>query len=160
MSDKDQTDLKAEKISRSMPDYQTIWSVFKKSFPLAEQYPAWMLRTLSHMPGFHSIAFYDGEELCGFAYYINFFWKRIFLLYLAVNPEIRSKGYGSRILTWLKQRNRNGQIILNVEKDDPKADNHEQRMKRIEFYRRNGIYETGKYFWASGVIYEVLSTRK
>lgn len=45
-----------------------------------------------------------------------------------------------------------------MEAPDEKADNMEQREKRIEFYRKNQIYETNNFFDFDGVRYEILST--
>ena len=49
-------------------------------------------------------------------------------------------------------------IVLNVEPLDSAADNHEQRKRRIAFYTRHGICETGYGFSADGVEYSVLAS--
>ena len=64
------------------------------------------------------------------------------ILYLAVNDKIRSKGYGSAILQCIKQRFSNKAIALNIEPLDPKSDNYAQRIKRFEFYLKNGFVDT------------------
>lgn len=61
--------------------------------------------------------------------------KYVFVLYLAVNDRIRSKGYGTKILDWLKQ-NTEKIIVLNVEAINSSAKNALQREKRISFYNR------------------------
>lgn len=58
--------------------------------------------------------------------------KYIFVLYLAVNDRIRSKGYGTKMLDWLKH-NTDKIIVLNVEAIDPLAENAQQREKSISF---------------------------
>ena len=63
----------------------------------------------------------------------------IFITYIAINDEIRSKGYGSKILTYLKENNPTLPISLNVEMLDDNASNKEQRIKRVVFYERNGF---------------------
>lgn len=149
--------LQAVKIRRLMKDYGTIKDIFKKSFPRAEQCPVWILRLISHRKGIHSEAFYDANELCGFCYYmVNA--KTVFILYLVVNPSVRSKGYGSRILSWLKEEYQGRTIFLDAEKKDEKASNALQRIRRMEFYRRNGILETNHFFDYDDVSYEILST--
>ena len=50
-------------------------------------------------------------------------------------------------------------IILDVEKADDSADNARQRRRRIEFYRRNGFYETDQTFAMRGVRYRIMSTK-
>ncbi|MEE0449606.1 MAG: hypothetical protein UC928_06895 [Collinsella sp.] len=83
--------------------------------------------------------------------------KYIFVLYLAVNNRIRSKGYGTKMLDWLKH-NTNKIIVLNVEAIDPLAENAQQREKRISFYGRNGIVDTGCKFVDEGETYSVLTS--
>lgn len=149
--------LHAVAIRRSMNDYGMIREIYKKSFPRAEQCPVWMLRLMSHRKGIHSEAFYDREVLCGFCYYmVN--EKTVFILYLAVNPDARSKGYGSQILTWLKEMYQGRTLFLDAEKKDEKAPNAVQRIRRMEFYRKNGILETNHFFDYDDVSYEILST--
>ena len=83
--------------------------------------------------------------------------KYIFVLYLAVNDQIRSKGYGTKILGWLKQ-NTEKIIVLNAESLNLSAENALQREKRISFYSRNGIFDTGCRFVDEGEKYSVLAS--
>ena len=86
--------------------------------------------------------------------------KTVFILFLAVNDKIRSKGYGSQIIAWLKENYPNREIFLDVEKPDENAENNKQRVKRMEFYKRNGIFDTNHFFVYDGVTYEILCTNK
>ena len=142
-----------------MKDYKKIVSIYKTSFPKAERFPIWILRLLSHLKTVNSFAFYDKDKLCGFSYFlVN--EETVFILFLAVNNEIRSKGYGSQILSWIKNKYKDKTIFLDVEKIDKSADNYNQRVKRIEFYEKNGIYQTNNFFTYDDVTYEILSTDK
>ena len=142
-----------------MTDYALILEIYRNSFPEIERFPIWLLRIMSHLNGINSIAFYDENNLCGFSYFlVN--KKTVFVLYLAVNAKIRSKGYGSQIITWIKEKYPNRDIFLNVEKPDENAQNNHQRMKRIEFYQRNGIFDTNQSFDYEGVTYSILCTNK
>lgn len=89
----------------------------------------------------HFLAYYDGDDFCGFTYTVEN-EDMVFVLYLAVNDEIRSKGYGTAILTDLKARASGRGVALNIEPLDPHAANSEQRERRLEFYRRNGFVST------------------
>lgn len=151
--------LRAEYIKKSMVDYDRILEIYRKSFPKVEQFPIWLLRIMSHLKGINSIAFYDRNNLCGFSYFlVN--EKTVFILFLAVNDKIRSKGYGSQIITWIKENYPNREIFLDAEKPDKNARNNNQRMKRIAFYRRNGIFDTNHSFTYGDVTYEILCTDK
>lgn len=149
--------LRPEKIRRCMPDYKKIIEIYKMSFPKIERFPSWMLRFASHFKGVHSVAFYEDDVLCGFSYFLEN-EDTVFILFLAVDPQIRSKGVGSGIIAWIKNACPGKTIFLDVEKPDERADNNEQRLKRIEFYRRNGILDTGNCFTYDDVTYEILST--
>ena len=84
--------------------------------------------------------------------------KYYFILYLAVNQEMRSKGYGGEILHYAYAQAGNRNIILNVERLDPEAVNYEQRLRRVSFYEKNGICRTGYEFSTGGVDYSVLAS--
>ena len=101
-------------------------------------------------------AFYEDDQFCGVLYTAEDN-KYIFVLYLAVNDQIRSKGYGTKILDWLKL-NTEKSIVLNVESLDPSAENALQREKRISFYSKNGIFDTGCRFVDGGEKYSVLAS--
>lgn len=151
--------FKAVKIKRTMSDYKEVLEIYKKSFPKVEQFPILLLRLMSHLKGINSVAFYDDNKLCGFSYFlVN--EETVFILFLAVNDKIRSKGYGSRIISWIKDNYPNRKIFLDVEKLEDNAVNEDQRIKRIEFYKRNGIFQTNQFFTYGNVIYEILCTDK
>lgn len=142
-----------------MPDYGKIVAIYESSFPEVERFPTWLLRLFSHFKGIYSLAFYDGDILCGFSYFlVND--ETVFILFLAVNGEIRSRGYGSRIISWIKNEFPGRTIFLDAEKPDDHAPNNQQRLRRIGFYRRNGIVETGHCFTYDDVTYEILSADK
>ena len=55
----------------------------------------------------------------------------MYVLYLAVNDKIRSKGYGTLMLKHLNEMSGNKEITLNIESLDENADNYKQRVKRL-----------------------------
>ena len=149
--------FRAEHIKKSMADYEDILEIYKSSFPKVERFPIWLLRIMSHLNGINSVAFRDGDILCGFSYFlVN--EETVFILFLAVNDKIRSRGYGSQIISWIKNTYPNRDIFLDAEKPDENAENNSQRVKRIKFYQRNGIFETGHFFTYDDITYEILCT--
>ena len=66
----------------------------------------------------------------------------IFILYLAVNIESRSKGYGSYLLKWCLQKYKDKKIYLNIEEVKESVKDYETRKKRLKFYQNNGFYIT------------------
>lgn len=142
--------------SGKLHEYKDVCRLMKTAFPRNEQIPMWLLRVLAFRKSVNFRVFYEDDRFCGILYTAEND-KYIFVLYLAVNDRIRSKGYGTKILDWLKQ-NTDKIIVLNVESLDPSAENALQREKRISFYSRNGIFDTGSRFVDGGETYSVLAS--
>lgn len=84
----------------------------------------------------------------------------LYLFYLAVNKKLRNKGYGSIILKELKKLYKDKQIIIDLELIDSRCDNNDQRIRRRDFYIRNGYKFTGigiTYFKTHN--YEIVSDK-
>ena len=88
--------------SRKLNEYKDICRLMRTAFPQNEQIPMWLLRVLALRKNVNFRAFYEDDQFCGVLYTAEDN-KYIFVLYLAVNDRIRLKGYGTKILGWLKQ---------------------------------------------------------
>lgn len=148
--------LHAETVSRKMNEYEDVRRLMKTAFPRNELIPLWVLNILALRKSINFRAFYEDERFCGIMYTAEND-KYIYVLYLAVNGRIRSKGYGSKMLDWLKS-DTDKIIVLDVESIDPSAENAHQREKRVSFYSRNGIFDTGCKFTDWGETYSVLTS--
>ena len=84
----------------------------------------------------------------------------VIVLFFAVNADFRGRGYGSAILTYLKEKNPNRSVILNVEPLDEEAENAEERIRRMRFYEKNGFFDTGYDIEEIGGTFRVLATEK
>ena len=102
---------------KNTKDYRSIVELMITAFPPEERIPIWALQLLSMKRNVNFHAWYDNKEFCGITYTIES-EKMIFLLYFAVNAQLRSKGYGSRIIEEIKKIAGKREIILNVEKPD------------------------------------------
>lgn len=140
--------------SRKLYEYKDVCYLMRTVFPQNEQIPMWLLRVLAFRKNVNFRAFYDDDQFCGVLYTAEDN-KYIFVLYLAVNDRIRSEGYGTKILDWLKQ-NTEKITVLNVEAINPSTENALQREKRISFYNQNGIFDTECRFIDEGETYSVL----
>lgn len=132
--------------------------LYHEAFPKEERLPWWVLRFMTVLNGVELSAFYDGAEFCGFTH-TTATDDTVYVMFFAVNENLRSKGYGSAILEKLKQLHSDKAIILNVEPLDDRAPNADQRVKRMRFYERNGFYDTGYNSTEVGGIFRVLSTK-
>lgn len=151
--------LNIKPVNKNLKEYNKIRDLMLTSFPKNERYPMWLLSLLSKRKCIDFSAFYDNENFCGLTYSISND-KMTFLLYLAVNNEVRSKGYGSEILSCLKNSVPENTIVFNVEKPNINADNNEQRIKRINFYLKNGFQTTNYELVEGNDIYSVLASDK
>lgn len=137
----------------SYPEYkQKIKKLYLESFPKNERFPFWILR--------HSIkkgkatlnAIVDDHKFIGIEYIVNCD-SSVYLMFFAIDKELRNKNYGTNVL---KDLNEKYEIIfLSIEK--PKD---ELSKRRKGFYLRNGFFETKKYCSEAGVDYEILCNNK
>ena len=119
--------------------YTQVNEIYEKSFPQEERYI-----TLDKMIQSQNTELYcliDNNHVLGIIYLI-FYRNMIFILYLAVDTESRSKGYGSYLLKWCLQKYRDKKIYLNIEEVRENTKDYETRKKRLKFYQNNGFYIT------------------
>lgn len=151
--------LETENVNRRLSEYAQIRKLIGRAFPKNEQFPMWLLRFLAVRKNIDFLAYYDGETFCGITYTVQN-ENMVFVLYLAVNDVVRSKGYGSAILAHLKTLYGGKALSLNVEPLEQNAKNYTQRVKRIEFYKRNGFERTDYFVVDKSEKYLILSTEK
>ena len=136
--------LTKQKIRKSLPEYQEIKELMKRSFPKNELYPMWLLMLISKIKKVDFLAFYEEEKFVGCVYLIKS-KKVAYLMYIVVNDKVQSQGYGTKILKQIIKENKDKEIVLDIEPLDKDASNHEQREKRYRFYKKNGFKKTS-YF--------------
>ena len=149
--------LTAKPVHLFCTEFNRITRLLKSAFPKKEQTPVFLLLLGALRKNTHFTAFYAEDKFVGLLYTIEND-RYYFILYLAVNPEMRSGGIGGKILDYAYAQAGDKIIVLNVEPLDSAADNHEQRKRRIAFYARHGICETGYGFSADGVKYSILAS--
>lgn len=125
-------------------------SLYLESFPKEERFPFWILEECSKEDNSDLYAILDNDKFIGMSYIVNCN-NAYYLMYLAVQPELRNQNYGSRILSSLHKKYNT--LFLSIDKpiDDIS-------IRRKHFYLRNGFYDTNEYYEDTGVSYEVLCT--
>jgi GNAT superfamily N-acetyltransferase len=141
---------------KEVPDRAAVKKLYRSAFPKEEQMPWWLLRLFSLREDMGITAYYDGETFCGLTVTVGV-EEYLFVLFFAVAEECRGQGYGSGILSLLKQENSQRPIVLNVEPVDEQAENAAQRVQRMHFYERNGFFDTGYDIDEVGGTFRVLS---
>ena len=129
--------------------------LYLAAFPKEERIPWWLLRLNACRKGIDLTAFMEDERFCGFTSSVTV-GKLHFLLFFAVSEKYRGQGYGSEILADIRREHPT--IALNVEPLEESAPNYSERVKRFDFYRKNGFADTGYHVWEIGGMFRVLST--
>ena len=147
--------LQVIEITKSFNDMESVVALNNEAFPEEEREEIDSFIEYAEEGICDFLAVYDGERFIGFTLLaVNA--GTAYLCYFAVDSILRSKGYGSKILSLLKDRYKDKQIVLDLERTDEDSCNMEQRISRKDFYLRNGFNETGFVLSYSGMTFEVL----
>ncbi|MCL2531680.1 MAG: GNAT family N-acetyltransferase [Oscillospiraceae bacterium] len=111
-------------------------------FPKSERIPMAFLLARANKNFTDFLTYYDNEEFVGFTYSVTHN-DLTFIFYIAIDPAVQSKGYGSMILNQVQAQYPNNRLVLNVEMLDERAENSEQRIRRRAFYAKNGYENAG-----------------
>ncbi len=145
-------------LSTNLNNYQEVCHFMKRVFPKEELMPMWFIRLLTYKKNYNFKVFYDQDLFVGIVFTIEL-EDTLFIFYLAVNDQIHSKGYGSMLLNLLIDKYKDKSITLFIETmDDTAAINYEQRVKRLDFYERNGFVHTGLKAGFKSPFVDILST--
>ena len=147
--------LKIKPVTRNSEDFQMIKTLYTSSFPKIEQTPMWFLLQRAKKDYVEFNAYYDGEVFVGFVY-LMLHENLTYIMYIAIDTKHRSKGYGSQIMNHIREVYPNNRIILSIEAEDENAENNAQRIKRKQFYIKNGYSYSGISSEMRGVICETL----
>lgn len=131
--------LEVKKVKLSNRDVKKI---YVDSFPKEERMSFTMMVFLTKITHTDFMAFYDKDILCGFIYSATI-KNMTFIMFFAVDKSIRSKGYGSKILEEMQRLYPNNKIVISIERCDVEAKNINDRIRRKNFYLKNGYIDTG-----------------
>ncbi len=134
-------------------------ALYKSAFPKKEQLP-WSILRLAAMEKHSAInAYLDGDSFCGFTFSTSIDGV-YFIMFFAVDASLRGMGYGSKILSKIKEENSDKTVILNIEPIIDGAENLEERKRRLAFYQKNGFYDTGYLVREVGGVFTVMATEE
>ena len=144
---------------RKDSNVREVKKLYENSFPKEERYPFNFLLKSSKRYNVYFWSIYDEENFIGLIYLIEY--KNIlFIGYFAINKIYHNSGYGSKVLKLLREKFKGYDIILYIEEIDKNSENYSQRLKRKQFYKKNGFFETDLYLIERNVSYEIMSTNK
>ncbi|NLT09966.1 MAG: GNAT family N-acetyltransferase [Ruminococcus sp.] len=105
------------------------------------------------------LGIYEDENIVGF-FTVRIFENIRYLAYFAVSHDKRSSGIGNKALQLLKQRYPGAQIVTEFEAPDENCSNNSLRLRRRDFYLRNGFCETGWYSFYDDTEFAIACTDK
>lgn len=144
--------IRSQKVKLKNADVKNIYF---DSFSKKERMPFLMMVAMSKLWNTEFLGFYDCDTLCGFAYLAHN-GKIVFVMFLAVDKTLRSKGYGSAILQDIQNKYPEKKIIVSIEPCDKDVPDIELRLRRKDFYIRNGYKETGYMMRLNGIVQEII----
>ena len=77
-----------------------------------------------------------------------------YIFFLAVDDKCRNQGYGSKILSSLKEMYRDSVLLLCYEEVDEKYPDNDIRKRREAFYKRNGFIDNELKTNEFGVVFQ------
>ena len=143
-------------ITKESPWLSQVQALYESAFPANERIP--MKHLLDNKIKREFWAFFDGDLFCGFSNSITH-GSITNIVYFAVVPELRSRGYGSQILQAIREKHPDSRIVVDieVEEDSKDAEELERRNRRRDFYQRNGFDAAPvEYHW-QGEHYRLLT---
>ena len=143
-------------VTKKSPWLPQVKALYESAFPANERIP--IKHLLDNKIKREFWAFFDGDLFCGFSNSITH-GSITNIVYFAVVPELRSRGYGSQILQAIRKQHPDTRIVVDieVEEDSKDAEELERRNRRREFYTRNGFDSSPvDYVW-QGEHYRLLS---
>ena len=137
-----------------------IKNLYVTAFPKEERAPLFVLYHKAKKVENNFYAIVEDDEFAGLVYTIQDAGI-LYVFFFAIVEEKRGQGYGSKVLSMIKEKYPNHIVTLMIEDTaDKKADNYEQRIQRLKFYQRNGFMQLHVGVNEMGVEYELLGTQE
>ncbi len=134
-----------EKILATSEDVDLIESLYMRAFPENERYPFSSL--LEEDDFTELLSFHEEGRFVGFIALLHVD-ALYHIVYFAVPEDLRSRGYGSRIIRSVHEIFAGKRFVVDIEQPDDSGDPKDYRQIRKNFYLRNGYQETiKKYIW-------------
>lgn len=130
--------------------------LYKRAFPAAERKPFWLIEKCRKAGVAEVLVVLLNGKMAGLVITAGA-GEQMLIDYLAIDEKYRNIGLGSSVLAAIQMRFAGKMIIFEIEKTDITAANNAQRIRRREFYRRNGLYFSGEIINAFGTELELIS---
>lgn len=145
----DNHEIHLERVDQNYPHLYILRQINEEAFPETERKDL-MLFLMGGQPAqknseLHAIV--DGEVPVGFTIWYELNDNYVYLQYLAIDSQYRGRKYGTKTVRLIIDKVLKDKIIFGgVEALDPRAENYEQRISRVRFYKKNGFQVFDKIF--------------
>lgn len=143
-----------KKLERNSADIPQLEKLNNQAFPENERIDTDDMFCFPEESGREVLGIYTDDEFSGFIITIKF-RKCVYICYFAVCPKKRSRGIGGKALKMLKEYYPEFQIVVDFEALDENSGNNPQRIRRRNFYYRNGFFATGYYQYYMETEFEI-----
>ena len=147
--------MELRQIREGSPELEKLERINREAFPDSERLSMEELLRTGADGNLEILGIYTEEdrEPAGFAVIRKY--RRIrYLAYLAVRNDLRSRGIGSRALRALTAGQEGTQTVVEYESPEVGGD-REMKLRRKQFYLRNGFFETEWVTAYGGNVFEI-----
>lgn len=133
-----------------------LYILYKKAFPSYERKPFSLIFNTFIKNQCDVWSIEDHDQFVGLAITLNF--KDLVLLdYFAIEEGLRGLGYGTKVISLLKQKYNTKRLFIEIESTLECCDNLSERKQRKNFYLKNGMKELNTLANVFGTNMELLS---
>lgn len=137
-------------------DYPLVKELYARAFPKEERAPWFLLHRRAKQGRGELLIARENGQFLGFAYMVCY-GNLAYLFYFAIAEDCRGSGWGSQILQQLIAHYPDKTLVLAREPLDDNAENAAQRVRRRNFYLRNGLSDIPYQIQEATVIYDLMS---
>lgn len=146
--------MKSLKLKENESVKNDIAALYLSAFPENERPPLeWYFSCIYRYKENEAIAYYENDEFIGYSSLVTY-QDIVYICYLAVVKEKRNRGYGSKILSDIKEKYQDKTILLCYEEVDEKYEDFLNRKNRENFYKRNGFINNELKTQEGEVVYQ------
>ncbi len=139
------------------PDYANIQSLYRHSFPPNERKD--LVKLIDDDRFAKVVSFHDEAQWVGFASLL-IVRSIVHIIYFCVEPKLRDKGYGSRILQTIQTAHPDQAILVDIETIHEHIDNREQVEGYLKKIMTSGNHLLSLQYTLQNESYEILSAQK
>lgn len=147
--------LELIRLSPDSKDRKYFEQINDEAFPLSERMSFDEIFDFASDTDTDILGIYDDGNPVGFAVLLKNA-ECGYVYFIAIDSRTRSKGYGGAAMQRMMEVYSELQLVLDFEVIDENAENNGQRVRRKNFYLRNGFHETGNYTMLRDERFEVV----